>query len=504
MKAVWHGLKIVAIATIFNSLATSPIFASTEIFGQSGTDGINGRPGRNGISAPEKIIQATGQPQTVELLGTDGENGESGTSGDSASQCQQPRLRANNVCGAKGGSGGDGGDGGKGGNGGSTTIYFDKLPQLKNITLRNRGGRGGVGGQAGNAGYGCNCTRGDWIISYCDWVLMSQALNVANAPWTGVQRHRFLCSGDSFYDERNNRPEVPQGNQNYRYGWKYLGLSDRRRYTCDNGQSGSQGRQGQDGQTGSYGQVSLVRGDNIPQEQVSYSDRPSALSGKTISLLKNNWLEKTGLSSLLSFGSDVPNSYRILQTVRGNFKVLWQTKKTFAELGDPEIKGTIVSSGDLDLDIPGTLEYKVTGSSQQRLLTVSGGIDPKRLARLKFEGFNRFVDPRNFTLLDEANLISELKGVRLTVTVSHPDLGSQTVSYAVTPQSLKTEGLSVQGRFYQVSLGNNFERLVPPGQRVKYHIELNQITCAGVTYTSGMRFDYKVGMVDFNPQVEYY
>lgn len=503
MKAISDVTKIIAIATLFNTSIAFSSTANTEIFGQPGRDGIDGRSGRDGISAREQIIRASQQPQTVEISGTDGESGESATSGESASQCRQPKGRENNVCGAKGGNGGSGGNGGDGGNGGSATIYFQELAQLKNVTLRNRGGRGGVGGKSGSPGEGCNCTIPQWRVSYCSWALMSQAIEVPNAPWTEVERRRFRCSGDSFYDEQNNRPQPPRQSKTHRYGWKYLGVDRQSSFYCENGQRGQNGRSGSNGRDGGYGQVWLVKGDNIPQEAVSYSDRPSALSGKTISLLKNNWLEKTGLSSLLAPGSDVADYYRLLQTVRGNFKVVWQTKKNFAELGDPAIKGAIAASGDVNLDIPGTLEYKVTGSTKERVVTVTGGIDPKRLGQLKFEGFDRFVDPRNFTLLDEANLISELKGVKITVAISNPNSGDRQVSYEVAPQSLKTTGLAVQGRFYKINLGNEFEPLVQPGQRVRYVIRIDQITRAGVAYTSTMKLNYVVGRVDFAPQVEY-
>ncbi|WP_280524387.1 hypothetical protein [Nostoc commune] len=38
-------------------------------------------------------------------------------------------------------------------------------------------------------------------------------------------------------------------------------------------------------------------------------------------------MEKTGLRSLLGTGSDVRDTYDLLQTVQGSFKVAWQAKR---------------------------------------------------------------------------------------------------------------------------------------------------------------------------------
>ncbi|MFM6138850.1 MAG: hypothetical protein ACKPCP_32735, partial [Sphaerospermopsis kisseleviana] len=283
--------------------------------------------------------------------------------------------------------------------------------------------------------------------------MMAQKINVANAPWTETQRKLFRCSGDAFYDEKENRPQPPASDANYRYGWKYIGLSRRKTFTCEDGQSGKRGRRGIDGQPGSYGQVWLVQGDNIPKELISYSDRVSLLVGKNIPLLKNNWLEKTGLRNLLGTGSDVRDSYRLLQTVQGSFQVAWQAAKRPQDLGDPEIKSVITKSGQLQFDIPGTLEYKLSKSQNQTVVAITGGIHPQRLGRFQFKGFDRFRDARNFTLLDEGKLLPDLKALKLTIILYQNDAKKSEISYALTPQPPYPQGLSVWGNLYKVNLG---------------------------------------------------
>lgn len=85
-------------------------------------------------------------------------------------------------------------------------------------------------------------------------------------------------------------------------------------------------------------------------------------------------MEKTGLRSLLGTGSDVRDSYRLLQTVQGAFKVAWQAPKRPQELGDPQMKAVISESGQLRFDIPGTLEYKLSKSQNQTVVAITGGI----------------------------------------------------------------------------------------------------------------------------------
>jgi hypothetical protein len=497
--------KLFLLTITVNSFSINTVAAEVQIFGQNGTDGVNGRSGRNGITASDRVIKADQQLQTIDLFGTDGENGESATSGSSASICQQPKNVRNNVCGAKGGNGGNGGAGGNGGNGGNATIYYETLSQLKNVLLRNAGGRAGIGGNAGEAGNACNCTQTQWNINYCTWALMSKRRNVTDAKWREIDRKVFRCTGDAFYDEQQSRPKPLDSDSNYTYGWKYLGLYNRETFRCDNGQSGKRGNKGQDGQSGNYGQSWLVQGKEIPRERVSFSDRISKITDTNIPLLKNNWLEKTGLKSLLGNGSDVRDDYRLLQTVQGAFKVTWKAKKRPQDLGEPEITGKITESGRLLFDIPGTLEYKISDQKKQSVVTITGGINPNRLGGYKFKGFDRFRDARNFTLADDSTLLPELQGANITIMLYQNDSKVSEVTYPVGLKPPYTKGLTVwKDNLYKINLADRFDSFLQAGKPAKYDIRIDQITRSGATYTSGMKIDFIVDKVTSSPKVEYY
>ncbi|MDZ8263863.1 hypothetical protein [Nostoc sp. ChiQUE01b] len=247
-----------------------------------------------------------------------------------------------------------------------------------------------------------------------------------------------------------------------------------------------------------------MQGADIPKEQISYGDRISRLAGKPIALLKNNWVEKTGLRSLLGTGSEVSDTYRLLQTVQGSFKVAWQAAKSPQELGEPEIKAVITESGQLRFEIPGTLEHKLINQQNQTVVAITGGIHPERLGRFKFKGLARFRDARNFTLLDEGSLLPELKAVKLTISLYQNNSKKSEISYPLIPQSPSPDGLSVWGNLYKVNLRTHFDSWLQGGQPVEYDIHIEQITRSGATYTSGMKINLIVDKVTPSPDIQYY
>ena len=496
-------LSLFLLSTLISSGIIEPANAQAKVFGVMGRDGDRGRSGRNGSSGTDISIQATNQSKTFDISGSDGSNGEVGYSGESASQCQQPQKVKYHLRGANGGNGGKGGNGGNGGNGGEATIYFQTTQQLKNILLKNNGGRGGMGAEGGRGGGSCRYTRRNWVIHYCNWALMAKPKQIPNSEWSEVKRRKFRCTGDSFFDEQNNRPKPQAENSQYRYGWKYIGVTNKIQYTARHGRNGSSGSHGKNGSSGKYGKVWLVKGEAIPKQRTNYSNYLSSINGKTIKLLKNNWLKKNGLRQFLDAGSNIPDSYRLLQTVRNSFSVDWKTKKSFADLGNPSMDISIDKSGDLDFSIPGTLEYKKIIQPNKTTIAIVNGIHPNRLKQFKFRGFDRFRDARNFALLDEGDLLKEIEGLIITVELSNGKT-SKNVSYGINSQTQESEKLKVWGNLYKFRLGEEFDSLLQPGQEITYTINIQQIAKSGSRYASGMRVTQVVDRMTPHPDVTYY
>ncbi|MBD2649840.1 hypothetical protein H6G92_27105 [Nostoc foliaceum FACHB-393] len=207
-----------------------------------------------------------------------------------------------------------------------------------------------------------------------------------------------------------------------------------------------------------------------------------------------------GLQSLLGTGSDVRDSYRLLETVQSSFKVSWQTVKRPQDLGDPPLKAEITELGKLQFYIPGTLEYKLNNLPTKTEIAITGGIHPKRLGRFKFKGSDRGSDPRNFTLLDEGKLLGELKAVKLTIILSQNNSKMSEISYPLVPHQTYPHWADA----YEINLGNRFDSWLQPGQPVEYEIRIEQTTRAGVTYTSGMKIGFVAGKVNHSPNIQYY
>lgn len=487
-------LGLVPISSL-NPWTIAPTLAQPAVFGQAGRDGNSGRAGRSGQDGETAVIRATGLAQTVDVSGRDGEAGEPGIPGENASQCQAPIGVSYNLQGADGGNGGQGGDGGNGGNGGGVTLFFENLAQLQTITLSNNGGRGGRSAVGGQGGRGCIATQSSWQIRYCRWVLEYQRLDApSGTPWRENSSKILPCD--------RHRPSY--SDRTYRYRWQNRETWNSQTYQAYPGRDGGDGSAGQDGRNGQYGVVKLVKNTAIPTEQVSYSNQVDRILGQPIQLVRNNWLTRQGLKGLLAGGSRVPDSYQWLETVRHTFTVKWEAKQSFAELGQPAIQATISESGSLDFTLPGTLEYRRVQQANSTQITIFKGINPQRLGQFKFRGFDRFQDARNFALLDQANLLDDLQGTRITINLYQNGQKVKDIAYQLIPGQRTPAGITLWNNLYKVDLGKAFDPWLEAGKPVQYDIEVLQTTRSGTGYQSGMKVNFVVDKVTPNPDVETY
>ncbi len=483
-------------ATLLTGLIAQRAIAS-EIFGRDGRNGSDGRSGRNGSDGTSYNINAS-TPQSLNLAGTDADDGDDGDSGESASDCYQPRDAAHDLRGANGGNGGGGGNGGHGGNGGSATIFYTTLAQLKTLQLNNPGGRGGRSGRGGQAGRGCIPDRAYWTIEQCEWVLMRRPLTDPNAPWQQIDHRRDNCEAD------RDHPRRRQPDSTHEFRWDYRGVVSHNRYRAEAGRDGTDGRDGIDGRDGQYGNIALVAGDSIPTETLAHLGPIADIIGKPIGLLKNNWMPRSGLTQSLAPGSNVPDQYQQLQTVRNQFQVDWQTDKSINLLGNPQISVTIDAAGELAFGLPGHLEYRQTRQKERTQIAVINGIAPDRLKQVKFRGFEQFQDARNFALIDEGKLLKEIAGFGVKVSVSD---ATQTIEEVYDIRNgngnIVTSGnISVLGDIYKIQLSEKFTPLLKSGTPLTYNFEIQQTTRSGAHYPSRIRVKQVVDQVTF-PKVEY-
>jgi hypothetical protein len=284
-----------------------------------------------------------------------------------------------------------------------------------------------------------------------------------------------------------------------------MGFNQRTDFTCINGQDGQNGTNGNDGDPGKYGNIWLVQGTSIPKERLTYRQPISSFTGKTIELIRNDWLTKTGLRDLLASGSNVEGSYQQLETLRGYVGVVWQAKSTIAQIGDPAIGANIDEVGKISLEISGTLEYTLSKQQNKSTISITGGINATRLKQFKFQYFNAKLGAQNFVLQDQGNLLNELKAVTFKVRLYNDDGSSQVINkiYNITPQSKPIAGLDLPQNFYKFDLGTDLSTSLTLGQAMTYGIEIEQITRSGARYQSGMNVKFVVEKTASTTKVDY-
>lgn len=378
---------------------------------------------------------------------------------------------------------------------------------MKNVFLKNDGGRPRRGGIGRQGGAGCTCQQASWRISYCTWELRSQLLKDEKQPWKAVEQKTFRCSGNRDFNREQAEPKPVRSDKNYRYSWNYIGIAQQKQYICENGAQGKNGRNGNDGSVGAYGRVWLVQGNSIPTEKISHTEKISTLSAKPIQFVKNNWLDKNGLRQLLSQGSNVRDSYALLDTKRRSLSVIWATDKSFTDLGDPAIESTITNSGTLDIDIPGTLESTVDNQKDTTVVKIINGIHPNRLQQFQFKGFYLFRDPSKIYLEDRGNLLNELRQVNITVSLyerNGKEIGDnlKKLTYAIATKIQPPSGVSIANNSYTLDFGEAFNPWLKPDTSLAYIISIDQITKSGATYNTGMQVKFVAGKINTNPEVE--
>ncbi len=513
-KFVIHALPI-AILTLplvsFSAIAQSN-------FGRSGEDGNRGRDGRNGRDGQDIKIVSDGKPAAYNLTGTIGEDAEDGTVGRSASSCEQPRRTQFSLIGASGGSGGVGGNGGNGGRGGNATIFYTDIASLQMIEIRNNGGRGGRNGRGALGGKGCECQETSWTITTCTAEIERRPAKDPNALWQHYSRESRVCStsGDNFGENlltsllSNVLSSSKEPNSDGK--WIYRSKKEQSSsasYSCQSGRDGLTSNNGIEGKTGSYGQITLVPRLDIPVEITSDRTPLGNAIGKKVGLIKNIWVERSGLTRLLRASSDVPDRYTYLKdTARLFYRFDWAAKETPVALGVDRVEiGAKVNvrneNAELEYQLPGTLEYQVIPENNLQVVKITGGFNPDRVSSFQLQKISGVGTDNLLILSDRGNVRELLKDTQIEVecfskqsatgVVAGDYVKRRKVTFKIPPKLEPSEGAKVNGNTYTLPVGRYCSPWLKADYNAAYGIVINQTTKSGAKYNQSIDKAFVVG-----------
>ena len=511
LKPLIHALPIaiLSLPLIIPSVNSEAIAQAT--FGHTGQDGDRGRDGRNGRDGQDIKILGNGKPAAFDLSGTIGEDAEDGTSGRSASSCEQPYRPEYSLIGASGGRGGDGGNGGRGGNGGNATIFYNDSAWLKQLEIRNAGGKGGRNGRGAVGGKGCECQESEWRIRYCTWEIDRRPFNEAKAPWQSHTKETRLCnrSGDDFDFSRPSARVSEYRRDDWLYRRTYKGVSRTNSYTCQRGRNGEPSNNGRNGETGNYGKVTLVPRLDIPAEVTSDRALLGTAIGKKVGLVKNIWVERSGLSRLLRPSSDVSDRYTYLKdTARLFYRFDWTAKETPTALGVDRVEiGATVNvrneNAELEYQLPGTLEYQVIPENNLQVVKITGGFNPDRVSSFQLQKISGVGTDNQLILSDRGNVRELLKDTQIEVqcfskqsatgVVASDYVKRRTVTFKIPPKLQPSEGAIVNGNIYTLPVGRYCAPWLKADYNAAYGIVINQTTKSGAKYNQSIDRPFVVG-----------
>ena len=510
--------KSLPIAIIYLSLAPAAI--AQNVFGDVGERGQSGRDGRSGRDGQNIKIVGDGKPSSHDLTGTDGEDGEDATTGRSASRCEQPFRPEYSLVGAAGGNGGNGGNGGSGGNGGNALIFYTDLANLQQIEIRNRGGRGGRNGRGASGGHGCECKESEWRIKYCDIETQRRPHNDAKAAWVYHSRESRICGRSrdgwgfdlDFEREYNKSSEYRRGDWLYRRTNK--GVTRTNYYSCSAGRDGSNGNDGQNGATGSYGRVTLVPRLDIPTEITSDRAPLADALNKKVPLIKNIWVERSGLSRLLRSSSDVGDRYTYLKdTARLFYRFEWAAQASPSALGVDRVAiGAAINirneNAEITYQLPGTLEYQVMPANPENLpenlqvVKITGGFNPDRVSTFEIAKISGASTDNQVSLSDRGNVRELLQDTQIQVQcfskesatgiISNDYVERRAITFKIPPKFAPSNGAIVNGNNYSLPVGRYCSPWLRQNNNVLYKINISQTTKSGAVYEQNLESAFNV------------
>jgi hypothetical protein len=521
IQQIIRSISLVKLRALPIAMIIFPIFGLSAIaqstFGRTGQDGTQGRNGRDGRDGQNIKIVSDGKPLSYDLSGTSGEDGEDGTSGRSAESCEQPYRPEYSLVGASGGRGGNGGAGGRGGNGGRATIFYTDISTLQQIEIRNTGSRGGRNGRGAISGKGCECQESEWQIKYCTWNIDRKPFKDDKAAWQSHSKETRLCkrSGGDYEYSSSRAAEYRKDDWIYRRTYKGVTQSDY--YSCKSGRDGAVSKDGSNGLTGSYGRITLVPRLDIPEEISNHRAPLATAIGKKVGLIKNIWVEKSGLSRLLRPSSDVADGYTYLQdTARLFYRIDWAASESPTALGIDRVDiGATVNVrnaiAEIQYKIPNTLEYQIipatnspaNSSENLQVVKITGGFEPSRLSSWEIQKISGIGNENQLILRDRGNIRELLKDTQIEVQcfskqsatgiVSSDYQKRLSVTFKIPPKFAPNNGAIATGDTYTLPVGRYCSPWLKSDYNAAYGVVIEQTTKSGAKYEQNIDSAFVVG-----------
>ena len=516
LKLLLQALPIaILIAPIVSPSVNSAAIAQST-FGQTGQNGDRGRDGRSGRDGQNIKIVGDGKPAAYDLTGTIGEDAEDGTSGRSASSCEPPYRPEYSLLGASGGDGGNGGNGGRGGDGGKVTIFYTDIATLKQLEIRNAGGKGGRNGRGTVGGKGCECGESEWRIKYCNLEIERRPFSDPNAAWEYYSRETRLCGRSSngfsldFDDSYSRVSEYRNGDWLYRRTNR--GVTRSTSFTCQSGSDGATSNNGRNGETGNYGRVTLVPRLDIPTEITSDRTPLAAAIGKKVQLIKNIWVDRSGLSRLLRPSADVADTYTYLKDTASLFyRFDWAASETPKSLGVDHLEiGAVANvrneNAEIDYQLVKTLEYEVIPASSPeniQVVKITGGFNPDRVSAFQLQKISGVGTENELILSDRGNVRELLKNTQIEVqclskqsatgVVTNSYVKRRDVTFKIPPKSAPSDGASINGNIYTLPVGRYCSPWLRADNDAAYEVKISQTTKSGALYEQTIQSNFIVG-----------
>jgi hypothetical protein len=512
---MWKSRSLIYALPI--AILTFPLISLSAVaqnpFGITGQDGDRGRDGRNGRDGQDIKIVIDGKPANYNLMGTMGDDAEDGTTGRSANSCEQPYRPEYSLLGASGGRGGDGGNGGNGGHGGNATIFYTDIAALQQLEIRNAGGKGGRNGRGAVGGKGCECQESDWRIKYCTLETERRPFSDAKAPWEYQSKETRLCgrSSDDFdLDFTRSYSKVREYRQD---DWLYRrtnkGVTQTDAYSCQRGRDGATSDNGRNGATGNYGKVTLVPRLDIPAEMTSDRTPLATAIGKKVGLIKNIWVERSGLSRLLRASSEVADTYTYLKdTARLFYRFDWAAPETPVALGVDRVEiGATVNvrneAATIDYQLPGTLEYQVIPENNLQVVKITGGFNPDRVKSFQLQKISGVGTENQLILSDRGNVRELLKDTQIEVqcfskqsstgVVASDYVKRRSITFKIPPKLQPSDGAIVNDNIYTLPVGRYCSPWLKADNNAAYGVVINQTTKSGAKYNQSIDTSFVVG-----------